>query len=325
MPTKITNMGVSRRAALLGGAAGAVGLSLTGVTPTFAAAPKVGQSGARSSRFQVGEFEVTTLLDGEAYSEEPQKTFGMNVDAEEFAKVSSANFLPTDGFFNYYTPTLVNTGQELILFDTGLGENGLPDRGQSTSALEAAGYSPDQIDVVVLTHMHPDHILGLMAGGAPAFPNARYVTGSKEYNFWSAQDPESNGVAKLVASHVTPLAEKMTFLDDGGAVASGITAMSAEGHTPGHMTYMLESNGQQMLLTADTANHFVWSLGYPDWEVRFDMDKAAAAKTRRKILGMLAADKIPFAGYHMPFPAVGFIETNGDGYRFVAESYQLSR
>ena len=122
---------------------------------------------------------------------------------------------------------------------------------------------------------------------------------------------------------VRPVAEKMTFIDDGGSVASGITGMNAFGHTPGHMAYMLESEGQQLMLTADLANHYVWSLAYPDWEVKFDMDKAMAAEARRRVLGMLAADKTPFIGYHMPFPAMGFIEAKDSGFRFVPASYQM--
>jgi glyoxylase-like metal-dependent hydrolase (beta-lactamase superfamily II) len=106
-------------------------------------------------------------------------------------------------------------------------------------------------------------------------------------------------------------------------VASGITAMSAPGHTPGHTAYMIESGGKSLVIAADFANHYVWSLGYPDWEVKFDMDKAQAAATRRKVLDMLAADKIPFIGYHMPFPAVGYVETRGDGFQYVPASYQL--
>ena len=116
----------------------------------------------------------------------------------------------------------------------------------------------------------------------------------------------------------------MSFLGDGDDVVSGITAVSAFGHTPGHMTYMVESGGEQVLLMADTANHYVWSLGYPEWEVRFDMDKAAAAATRKKILGMVSADKIPLIGYHMPFPGMGFVETRGEGgFRYVPATYQM--
>ena len=119
------------------------------------------------------------------------------------------------------------------------------------------------------------------------------------------------------------MAEKMTFVEDGGEVASGITAMAAFGHTPGHMTYMLDSGDQQLLLTADLANHYVWSFAHPEWEVRFDMDKAAATASRRRILDMLSATRTPMIGYHMPFPAAGFVETRGEGFRFVPVSYQM--
>ena len=115
----------------------------------------------------------------------------------------------------------------------------------------------------------------------------------------------------------------MTFLEDGGSVASGVTAMAAFGHTPGHMVYMLESDGKQMLLGADFANHYVWSLAHPTWEVKFDIQREEAAATRKKILDMLAADKIPFSAYHMPFPAFGYVEKRGDGYAYAPHTYQL--
>jgi glyoxylase-like metal-dependent hydrolase (beta-lactamase superfamily II) len=115
----------------------------------------------------------------------------------------------------------------------------------------------------------------------------------------------------------------MTFLEDGGSVASGVTAMAAFGHTPGHMTYMLESDGQQLLLGADFANHYVWSLAHPDWEVVFDMQRETAAATRKRILDMLATDRIPFSSYHMPFPAFGYVEASDGGYRYVPHTYQL--
>ena len=92
----------------------------------------------------------------------------------------------------------------------------------------------------------------------------------------------------------------------------------------GHMVYMIESEGKSLLITADLANHHVWSLAYPDWEVRFDIDKEAAAAARRNILGMIAADRIPFVGYHMPFPGIGYVDTRNDGFHYVPETYQLS-
>ncbi|MEJ8473011.1 MBL fold metallo-hydrolase [Roseibium algae] len=319
-----TQVQISRRTALLGAGGAAAGVVLMNSAPSLAAADKQSALHNPVARYGVGEFEVNTLMDGAVPVSAPQKTFGMNVAAEEFAAVSSNNFISADSFKTFFTPTLINTGSELILFDTGVGAGGRPARGNMRAAVESAGYTPEQVDIVVLTHMHPDHIGGLFEGAAPAFPNARYITGAKEYDFWAKMDPEANGVTKLLAKNVKPLAEKMTFLNDGGAVTSGITAVAAEGHTPGHMIYMVENGGKQLLLAADTANHYVWSLAKPDWEVRFDMDKEAAAATRRKVLGMLAADKTPFIGYHMPFPAVGFVEVDGDGFRYVAESYQLS-
>jgi glyoxylase-like metal-dependent hydrolase (beta-lactamase superfamily II) len=116
----------------------------------------------------------------------------------------------------------------------------------------------------------------------------------------------------------------MTFLADGGSVTGGITAMAAFGHTPGHMAYMIESKGARLAITADAANHDVRSLARPRWEVRFDSDKAAAAATRERLFGMIAAERIPFIGYHMPFPAIGYVGANGEGgFRYVPMSYQL--
>jgi glyoxylase-like metal-dependent hydrolase (beta-lactamase superfamily II) len=304
---------LTRRAAL--GSAAALPFAAA-AAPVLAATNQTKANSTIAKSFQLGDFTVTSLLDGSLPRDGAKEIFGGGASDEEFAKVSADNFIPADQAQFFFTPTLVNTGSELVLFDTGLGQGGIQ------AALADAGVTADQIDVVVLTHMHPDHIGGMTTNDAPTFTNARFVTASPEYDFWAAQDA-GNRVGDLVAAKVTPQAEKMTFLGDGGEVASGITAVAAYGHTPGHTVYHLESNGQRLVLTADLANHYVWSFAHPEWEVRFDMDKAAATASRRKVLGMLAADKVPMIGFHMPFPAAGFVETRGDGFRFVPVSYQM--
>jgi glyoxylase-like metal-dependent hydrolase (beta-lactamase superfamily II) len=302
---------LSRRHALLAAAALPFAPAILRATPARADMPLQGAAMPTFNRFRLGAFEVTTLLAGTRTVDAPQDIFGMNVDADTFNAASDAAFIPTDKAQFFFTPTLVNTGSELVLFDTGL------DPDSMTATLASAGVTPDQIDTVVITHMHGDHIGGLMGPNGATFANARYVTGSVENNHWAGAANENYDAA------VRPLADKTTYLDDAGSVTGGITAMAAFGHSPGHMIYLLESEGRQLAITADTANHYVWSLGYPDWEVKFDADKAAAAATRRTVFGMLAADRVPFIGYHMPFPGMGYVEAQGDGFRYVPASYQM--
>jgi glyoxylase-like metal-dependent hydrolase (beta-lactamase superfamily II) len=304
---------LSRRAALSLGAALplAAPALLTATSARADGHAKAGPGLSKFRRAQLGDFEVTTLLAGTRTVEGPQNIFGMNVDAETFKAASDEAFLPVDAAQFFFTPTVVNTGSEVILFDTGLSPDSI------TSALGAAGYAPGDITHVVITHMHGDHVGGLMGEAGETFEGAAYITGAAEHNHWSGAGGDT------FDGKVAPLNDKLTFVDDGASIASGVTAMAAFGHTPGHMTYMLESGGKQLLLMADMANHYVWSLGYPDWEVKFDMDKAAAAATRRRVLGMLAADRIPMVGYHMPWPGMGYVTIKGDGFEYVPVSYQM--
>jgi glyoxylase-like metal-dependent hydrolase (beta-lactamase superfamily II) len=321
------------RRALLGGAALAGAAALTaGTTGTVsAAAPKQGLSRPTLYRFGVGDFEVTTILDGAVQLDGPQPIFGQNASAEEVAKLAEENFLPVGRMEIAFTVTVVNTGSEVILFDSGNGLNGFvprPNAGRLRALLAEAGIAPEQVDIVALTHFHRDHIGGLMEADGTSFPNASYVIASTEYDFWSDETLVGHdglgATAKVVQSSVVPNAPKTRFIKAGDSVVSGITALASHGHTPGHTSYHLESQGRRLLIMGDVCNHYVMSLQRPDWHVAFDMDKEQAVAARKEVLGMIATDRIPFVGYHMPPPAVGYLEAKGEGFRFVPVGYQLN-
>lgn len=323
--------GITRRG-LLAGAAGAAAIPLAGrfAPPARADAPMMGPSRPTHYRFTLGDFEITTVYDGAVHVPKVHPIFGKNQDAETVKQYLAENHLPADKMTISFTPVIVNTGKEVVMFDSGYGEERREaGAGLVADTLASAGYSADQIDVIVITHCHPDHVSGLIEADKPMFPNARYVCGDVEYDFWSrkelaeSSDETMAGRAKAVQSNVVPLAEKIDFIKPDTGVASGITSIGAFGHTPGHMAYHVESAGKRFVIFADVTNHYVASLAKPDWHCAFDMDPEAAAATRRKMLDMIATEKVPATGYHMPFPAVGYVEKRGEGFRWVPASYQL--
>ena len=319
---------LDRRALMAGAAVAGVGLTVGAPGAALAAAPKQGLSRPSIYRFGLGDFEITTILDGAIQLDGLHPIFGQNTTQEEVAALAVANFLPPGRMEIPFNVTVVNTGAEVILFDSGNGAGRRPNAGRLRELLAGAGITPEQVDIVTLTHFHPDHIGGLMEDGSPAFPNATYVMSDTEYDFWSDEGKLANDktkrVATLAQSNVVPFAPKTRFIKGGDAVVSGIEAVSSHGHTPGHTSYHLESQGRRLLVMGDVCNHYVVSLQRPDWHVRFDMDKEMAVAARRQVLGMIAVDKIPFIGYHMPPPAVGYLEAKGDGFRFVPVGYQLN-
>lgn len=278
-------------------------------------------------RFTLGEAEVATILDGTHTREPINPPFAMDMSEPQIAEIAMANNLPGHGFENSYTPTIVTISGETVLFDTGFGEMGRDNAaGNLRRRLGQAGYAPEDIDVVAFTHCHPDHIAGVMEGDAPAYPNARYVIGRREYDAWNAgsEIPEQRQQNRdLFLKLLPPLADRMTFLEDGDSVVSGLTAEAAFGHSLGHIMYRIESAGKSLLIWGDVTNHYVFSLQYPDSTVGFDDDKDMAIASRKRVLDMVATDGLLVSGHHMPFPSIGYVERHGGSYRWTPASYQL--
>ena len=285
------------------------------------------QTPPQTRTFTLGEFKIIVISDGSRAMGLPSETYGIGQPVEALNSLLESNYLPINQFINGFAPVLVDTGNDVILFDAGFGEIGASwGAGLLLNGMEANGYSPDQITIVAMTHLHMDHFAGLMTSGQPTFKNARYYIGQQEFDFWI--DPARMGTPmeqghQGVLARVVPLKDKTTFIGDGDEVVSGIQAMEAFGHSPGHLVFRLQSGGKSLLLTGDTVNHFVMSLQRPDWHVRFDFDKEAAAATRHRILSLIAAERIPFIGYHMPFPCAGYVDKTDEGYRYIPVTYQL--
>ena len=285
-------------------------------------------------RFKFGSFEIANILDGKVVRDGLHPGFGPEHSADEAQSLCHNNGIEANRYVHPFIPTLVNTGKELILFDTG---NGALSRdypqlrsrlseGRLVDGLAQAGYRPSDIDIVVITHGHPDHIGGLMDGGKPVFPNARYVFGAAEFDFWKRGENVREARKfnlQLFQKLALPLADRSRFIKPGDEVAPGITAVDVAGHSPGMLAYHVESEGKRLLIWADTCVHYVMAIQRPQWHLDVDDDKDKAVATRQRILGMAAADRLFVTGYHMPFPGIGMIDKTADGYRWVPVSYQL--
>ena len=296
------------------------------VLPARAAAPMRGGQTAGWYRFRLGAFECTVLSDGMLQLGAPFPTFGGSAaTAEEVQAVLRAAHLPADALPAQLNCLVVNTGREVVLLDAGLGAAPLfgPGGGAISQALVASGIQPAQVDVVAFTHAHADHAWGIAdAQGRDVFPNARFLMTEADLAFWTAESGLSlpEPLRSLVAGTrdvVLPRRARFAALAPNGEVVPGIRAVPTPGHTLGHVSYHVESQGQRLLALGDVANHAVIALARPDWPFGFDADPALASATRRRTLDMAATDKVQVLGYHFPFPGLGHVEARGQGFGFV--------
>lgn len=318
-------MTFTRRAFMTSAAAASVAVpaTLAAPRPSQAAAPASGKQVPGFYRYKVGDFEVTGFNDG--FTKVPKlEAFVVNQPPEEVAKAIEAAFIPKDDLRVPFNPLIVNTGKNLVLFDSGFGDNGPPTTGGLIPNMTAAGIDPKTIDTVIISHFHPDHISGLRAkSGAANFPNAEIMVPAGEWSYWNDSSeidktlPAWKGAFANVKRVFDPIAKDVKPFEFGKELVPGITSVDARGHSPGHAAFAISSGTAKLMYIADVTNHPVVFARHPEWRLWADMIPEQALTTRRKLLDMLAADRMPMTGYHYPFPAVGYIAKQGTGYDFV--------
>jgi len=280
--------------------------------------------------FRVGAFRCIAISDGTfTYAPPlfppPAATFFCNAPAEHLKQALLHYNLQPELWTEHtspYTCLLVNTGSHRVLVDTGA--DGLsPGTGRLLLNLKAEGITPESIDTVILTHCHPDHIGGnTHDNGTPAFPNARYVVGKTEWDFWISEKGKGNpahhtsqvllGIAR---KKMLPVQDRIHLIEPEEEILPGIRAIAAPGHTPGHMAISLVSEGEQVLCIADTVLHPV-HLEHPAWYGVVDYDPDQLVSTRHRILSRAEAEKALVHAFHFPFPGLGYIGKNGDGWQW---------
>jgi glyoxylase-like metal-dependent hydrolase (beta-lactamase superfamily II) len=322
-------MVITRRHALRSSAfalGGAV-VDLQFATAETAASKPSGQN-AGIYRFRLGAFEVTVLSDG--FFTLPSPLLATNLAEAELKEFVKANHIGADTFRTQINVVLVNTGDRKVLIDAGEGGSRQPTTGRLVASLQAAGIEPTAVDIVVLTHAHPDHLWGAVdtKAGTMRFPNARYVISDREWDYWS--DPERHGPFPERFRGMIPgtqaafrlIADRTTRIKPGTDIVSGIATVESHGHTPGHMSVQLTSSGEQALVVGDAITQVLISFRHPEWRPGYDGEMDRAVVTRRRLLDQAATDRILVLGYHFPFPGVGNVARDGAAYRWVPEHWR---
>jgi len=320
---------LTRRHVLTGTvAASAAALAPLAPSPAHAAAPPAGKQASGWYRYKVGSFEVTVVTDG-ANANPLADTYVANMPKDTVNAALTASYMEANKARHAYTPIVVNTGQKLVVIDTGLGPNLYQQSkgavGQFQTNLAAAGIDRNAVDTVIISHFHGDHINGLLtADNKAAYPNAEVMVPAAEWKFWM-DDGNMSRVPEIAKGNFNnskrvfgALGNKVTQYEAGKELVSGITSVATPGHTPGHTSHVIASGSGRVTVQADvTAGMAMLFVKNPDWHLMFDADKPLAVQSRRKLYDMAATEKTLVQGFHFPFPSLGYIERDGQGYRLV--------
>lgn len=314
----------SRRAMLAGAGTLAVAATLdipAGVNAAHAQGAPVNQAPG-FYRYKVGDITLTAINDG--FGRRPLDGFIRNAELADVKKAMEQAFLPPDALNISYTTLAIESGGKLTLIDTGNGDSGAPTSGTWMANFKAAGFDPKNVSTVVFSHFHGDHINGFrLKNGTATFPNAEVMVPATEWAFWmddakmGAAPEAMKGAFANVRRVFAPIAKDVKQFEAGKEILPGVTSVAAYGHTPGHTAFAVSSGAGKLMVMSDVTNHPALFVRNPEWSAVFDMDGPQAAATRRKMLDMVAAERMQVAFYHAPFPATGHIAKDGNGYELV--------
>jgi glyoxylase-like metal-dependent hydrolase (beta-lactamase superfamily II) len=302
-------------------------ITLLGAAITAQVAPQIKTQAPGFYRMMLGNTEITVLSDGTA----PRDVDKIMSKPEEIRQTLARDHqvLPIEISINAF---LINTGSKLILVDTGAGELfGPHSGGQLIANLRAAGYQPEQIDAVLLTHIHADHSGGLSMGGRRVFPNALVYVDKHDPDFWLSAAAEAKASAEKKTtfhqSHATidpyVAAGKLHPFDAATELFPGIRAMPAYGHTPGHTSYMVESKGERLLLWGDIIHVAEVQFSDPEITIDYDVDRNAAITSRKRLMADAAGQGYLVGGAHISFPGLGHVRADTKGYTWIPLPYSV--
>jgi glyoxylase-like metal-dependent hydrolase (beta-lactamase superfamily II) len=267
----------------------------------------------------VGDIEVTAVHDGSFAI--PTQNFVRNAEQAQVDQAAQEAFMPQGQIVIPITTLVLNQGGRITLLDTSRGN---APNGNWMANFRTAGFDPAQVNTIIISHFHGDHIGGIRGqDGAATFPNAEVMVPTPEWAFWMDdarmnQAPEAQRGGFQNARRIFgPMAKDVKQYEPGKELITGVTSVAAPGHTPGHTTFMISSGNGKLMVMSDTTNHPALFVRNPDWSAVFDMNADEARATRRKMLDMAASERAQVAFYHAPFPATGFIAKEGNGFRFV--------
>ena len=317
---------VTRRQAL--GGVVAAGVATMWPASAGAKAPLAGTQAPGFYRRKVGQAEVTALLDG--YIDITHDLW-TGIAKDKVAQAATRAGLPSTGAIRIgITSYLINTRDRLVLIDSGSADLFGPAAGQFHKTLAASGYSPEQIDSILITHMHPDHIASLVDGRSAVFPNAEIHICEFDFAYWTsdankANAPDSAKPWFTASQNVrTAYDGRIKLFKGAPEVVPGISAVPLYGHTPGHTGFRLRSQGEELLVWGDACGVAAVQFAHPEAGLVFDVDGKAGKATRAKLLDMAAGEQVLVASAHLPFPSFGRVERRGAAYRWVPDEYRYA-